>query len=505
MEKILDFLEKHVQWLAISLGGLFLAWTLWTYVLMAPVTVPGPSGSTLGPGEVDDHVGRTQTERVEQALKVEGPVQPPLETSASAVIRNWSDALKGSTEPLVLAGVPFNSKPSDFKIDADQRVVTKGELVTALPAVPPSETVEIKAARAYAGPSPSAAAATPPPAPAAAVGATSLPPGRDMSYVRVGYRILTNEIAKSFDEKKVPRDATTGIVAVKLMRQESMPDGTWTAPIEVPYIKNDVTIFPIPAAGAGPAEINGFRTWSDSPQGQSDLLRPTFYHVIFGEGPWDPPMDELLPKWDPEAIRAEKARAAKELQDSKRRAAPTPRAPAGGGGRRGGGGNNDSVAPDPQRPVDVGGLLGVQYQPPRPPAAPGGGAGAAEAPLPAPANAAVAGMPPAEPLPTPSFQPPLTAPFQGWAYDETVVEGHTYRYQVLYALRSPVFASNVVQPPELAQLFAIWSELDDTKWSEAVEVKPTAEFYLAGTNWAAERTPANIKIEVFKWAQGRWQ
>ncbi|MDB5325861.1 MAG: hypothetical protein JWM57_1430, partial [Phycisphaerales bacterium] len=112
---------------------------------------------------------------------------------------------------------------------------------------------------------------------------------------------------------------------------------------------------------------------------------------------------------------------------------------------------------------------------------------------------------PTEPLPAPNFQPGIEKPFLCWAYDETVVEGHTYRYQVVYALRNPVYDSNITRPPQLAEQFAIWSEPDAQGWGQSTYVPPTAEFYLATTNWQSDKTPANIKIDVFKWAQGKWQ
>ena len=41
MRKVLDFLEKNVQWLAIALGGVYLLWMVWSYVINPVVKVPG--------------------------------------------------------------------------------------------------------------------------------------------------------------------------------------------------------------------------------------------------------------------------------------------------------------------------------------------------------------------------------------------------------------------------------------------------------------------------------
>ena len=37
MQKVIDFLEKHVQWVALGLGGLFLLLMVYLYVLTPPV------------------------------------------------------------------------------------------------------------------------------------------------------------------------------------------------------------------------------------------------------------------------------------------------------------------------------------------------------------------------------------------------------------------------------------------------------------------------------------
>ena len=170
-------------------------------------------------------------------------------------------------------------------------------MVTKLPELPPTEITETFAKRVYHGepPPPAPAPGQPqPPAVAPVAPVAGQPPaGKDLSYVRLSYRVPTDKISQSFIQQKVPAGAgsTTTVVAIKLMRQEQLPDGTWAEATEVPYLKNNVWPYPLPKSAS---EVTWFRSWSDSPQGQSDLLRPLFYPVIFGEGPWDPSMDDAL-------------------------------------------------------------------------------------------------------------------------------------------------------------------------------------------------------------------
>ena len=53
MQKVLAFLERHVQWVGIALGAVYLLWMVWAYVLNNPtqvqladgkVRVEGPKG-----------------------------------------------------------------------------------------------------------------------------------------------------------------------------------------------------------------------------------------------------------------------------------------------------------------------------------------------------------------------------------------------------------------------------------------------------------------------------
>src|SRR5687768_192247 len=52
MQKYLDLLEQHVQWIALGLGGLFLMLMVFWYVLGQPIKATA-GGKELGPGEVD--------------------------------------------------------------------------------------------------------------------------------------------------------------------------------------------------------------------------------------------------------------------------------------------------------------------------------------------------------------------------------------------------------------------------------------------------------------------
>src|SRR3954453_20706729 len=74
MQKVLDFLERHVQWVAIALAAVFLLYTLTSYLpgLAQPVTLE-LDGEKLGPGDVDPHIRQKADElqaRIDTQVKV---------------------------------------------------------------------------------------------------------------------------------------------------------------------------------------------------------------------------------------------------------------------------------------------------------------------------------------------------------------------------------------------------------------------------------------------------
>ncbi|MGN6727592.1 MAG: hypothetical protein ACTHLZ_16865 [Tepidisphaeraceae bacterium] len=526
MNKALELLEQYCQWLAIALGGIFLALMAWWYLLFSPVAVQA-GGQTLTPANVDDVVNRNYAESLDREMHREQTETPPAQHVAA--VEQWDARLNGTAEPVVTLRPDWPASiPQDVKLATDTGPTTQKAQVAQLPDVPPAETMELKSARAYV----STAVAQPgQPAPVPQPPAANGQPvaaGRDLSYVRLEYRIAPEEIAKKFSAVNIPAIATTtSVEAVTTYRQEQLPDGSWGEPVVVALLNNGVQVYPPPPAGSPPQVIAQYRSWSESQQGQTDILRPTFYSVIQGEGPWDQPADQL-PVVDP-AVELQKKRDAykaaqeaarqKRMQNAGSRTPPgmgDPGMPPGGGGRGYGRGGRGGAGAEP--------LQWPQARPPYmnyPPGTypPGAGQRPPGAPPFGDPNMGPDGMDPsmqpqqqapgsgqsgANPLPAPVFRPSDTPPFVGWAFDETVGEGKTYRYQVLYAIRNPVYQANIVADPKMAQQFLLWSKLEDTAWSQPVLVKPSTEYFLSGANWTSN-TPNSVRMEVFKWSEGKWQ
>ena len=108
MQKVVDFLEKNVQWLVLGLGGIIFLLMVWWYVVQPPVTVQ-VAGKQLLPGEID-------------AQTVEGPVA------------NFKRAISQQDTKVEIEVPPYLAR---FQSDAAPKEINYTELARLLPAVKP--------------------------------------------------------------------------------------------------------------------------------------------------------------------------------------------------------------------------------------------------------------------------------------------------------------------------------------------------------------------------------
>lgn len=510
MNKFVELLEQHCQWIGIGIGGLFLVWILYASVLVNPAAVVTPSGEEISPGEIDRQVKQEIADPLQRQIDDTRPVQTP--PNAGGIIRKpWDLEFAGldrATPTLPLYA--FNSQPGEFKDRGGPIEAPKTDQITALPEPAPAPTMlDVKSARANVAP---------PPPPPGAPGAAQPVSGKDITYVRGHYSIDLMKMAQAFRDARIPQQATTSIIAVEVMRQVQKPDGTWDKPERVRMIDNGVRIMPVPPNNANRNQVAQFRAWAEGAQGQIDLVRPGFYTVAAGEGPWDPPAK--LNILDPEKERLRRNEQLQREAIERRKNATPPRQPPPDAepppGRRRGSRNPEGMpmVTDPSRPNSYAELAGLELaQVPPPRVGPGEMFDPRDMdPNAVPVDPNAPGAPgavvPAGGLPAPMFNPTLPGmpdKIVGWFFDEDVQEGRKYRYNVRYAIRNPAYESNLVDKPALAQQFVIWSDLDENGWSEAVEITPSTHFFLAQGNWAGNNVPQAVSVEVFKWAGGKWQ
>jgi hypothetical protein len=110
---------------------------------------------------------------------------------------------------------------------------------------------------------------------------------------------------------------------------------------------------------------------------------------------------------------------------------------------------------------------------------------------------------PSFPIPNGEFDlRQLTGDVVGWAHDDTVEPGKTYRYSVVYRVRNPIFNTvNVAKAQDLAARFDIVSTASDP--SAEVVVPSLTNFYIAaGFSASSSR---NVRVEIFRFQGGVMQ
>jgi hypothetical protein len=136
--KIGEFFEKHVQWIAMGLAGIWLLWVGWTYGVNRPQVEV--NGQTLSAGSVDEYIRDNDMQTLANKMSVqgipEGLVDVPDFTDAFVNAMNGQPpaqlpvAVVNSPPPYQLTSilVPTGTRQK-FKVDNLPIVVTPTEVV----------------------------------------------------------------------------------------------------------------------------------------------------------------------------------------------------------------------------------------------------------------------------------------------------------------------------------------------------------------------------------------
>ncbi len=335
--------------------------------------------------------------------------------------------------------------------------------------------------------------------------------GRDIIWITQMYRIPTAAIAAAFRDVKIPVELfKTTVLEITLERQEVLPDGSY-GPTKVIRPLPTVALQPMPPPNASVAVKTGFLQWANA--NPRDILQPPFYTVLAGDA-WSAPGQEATtiaptpdqPKggepFDPskyvdathsqlmeltpeqrQAVAAYKKKKADEERKSKASGKSGGKSGLGGGGGTGGKGGGPFGPDDGDRGaagqgggfIDPGSLDGGPRNPEeRGPNAPD---------LPAPPG---------------EFDPREIADgILGWAHDDTVEAGKTYRYRITYKIKSPVWNTpNVTKPADLANTFDLVSV--PSEWGTPVSVPSLTSFFVLRSVLGGNAAT----VQVFRWHGG---
>lgn len=528
MDKATEFLEKHVQWIALGIGGAIFLLALWVFVIQPDVGAE-VNGRSAGPGEVDRQVLHGTAGDLKQAM--ESSVAPPPRTPRLADAFTQELNL-GSAQTRVLpirvvgGGLFPMATPDDDILD---------RTIDQVPTPPAATVVAANPGRSYVR----------------VLGANGQEQLQDLSYTRVDYEIDPTALASLYRQIALPlRLQPTVILRARLERERLLPDGSYGEQTTIEELADiqDPSLPPLPGEDANEDEKLAYLAYAQENPGP--ILQPQFYTVEAGDDPFNlggaivapgnggRPIDDrgfhegFNPRdprtWPPDNEMTPQERRA--INEAQQQGLPGGEGSEGGmeglsdtGGNRGSGGNVDwqnqnrqgqnRQGQGGQRPPAAGREGGIPggYDPSLMPGDelyPGEGELLPEDGF----MPSAPGIPGRQDGPAAPSMPGLVAgqfipsevkePIGGWAFDTTAEPGETYRYRVTYAIKNPLFMEpDVAGGPELATMMAAWSDIEEAAWGTDVRVEPLNYFYM--TN--ASPDGQEVQFKVFRWQQGKWQ
>lgn len=497
-KKILVYLEQYVEWVAVTLGGLWLIYMLLGYVLGTPVKVQ-LGAQEVTPGSVDRRIVDTAVNQLD--VKMQPSVVPAM------IVRPYGELF---VDAISFKGVNISDigTPQMLWAIAPSMIIPDG---------PPSPDEDLP--RAIAVPTAVAAAydsmstgrsvvdlGNVAGVPAPATG------NADRDWVSVAFTIPTAGLKASFEAAKVPKFLGTTFLNVELVRQEKLPDDTW-GPETVVGALAFLQAPSFPANGAPNQQLD-FERWATDHVGV--VLQPPFYKIRATEGGdvWREPGYFV-----PVPAAANPVAPEPPVGNPLVRPVRPPRPIPGVGAppvptRRPNRPPTENFLPvtddAAQRVTPFGQALPRRPQPGpgRPPmfddtAQPGDNqapAGFARPDFAGPGSSP--DQPPGPALPLGVFNVTTLGPeVRVWAHDDTVIPEHTYRYKVRYSIRNPLFQRpDSAVKPEFTQIWAITSP--DSNWSTEVTVQARAYFFLVGGGGIGSPT---ARFKIFKWQDGVWR
>lgn len=590
MDKVKDFLEKHVQWIALGVGGLVFVWALWAYVLNPSGIGAEVGGQAYGPSEIDNRILTGPAANLRSRMEGAGaPIDVEVNFGGEFVKSFQGNPAQA---PAIAEGtVPRSPVPELERIEGGFETV----VVDAAPSVPPLELFAIESGRAYANVPTNFAADI-------EAGVEPEVQAEDIPFVVARYRLPIAELRARFDAVGLSQGtANTSFLEVHLEREKKLEDGSWGERTSIGRLRN----YPLPDMPSEEATLEEKAEYlALAKESAADIVQPQFYTVIDGDDPQtlalgeealdemeqggedagERPFDPSDPEtWPPTNERTpEQNRQIRDYLRQQRNGGNNGGNPAdpyggnpygggsnpygggsnpyggggnpyGGGGNPYGGGNNPygggvkgPDAPDLGEGETVyvrqnrnqGNQGGQQTPPPDSPyganpygANPYGGSpygGMYGDPYGGmygdPYGGMYGGADPYGNYPGGPQQPqrymagavpsefaPSDHPedIEGWLYDETAVPGETYRYNIIYSLRNPIFNTQNLAAEdnqELIEQLAITLDPEQEQtwssgWSDEVMVEPLAKWFMK----SVLPDKQTVQFEVFRWQEGQWQ
>jgi hypothetical protein len=377
--------------------------------------------------------------------------------------------------------------------------------------------------------------------------AAATQPPQDCIWAAVKFSIPAKDLEAAFNAVNIPPAVRkTTFLRVVLVRQEQEAGDNWGPEQQIKELSNIAAKLPnLPAEADTKAQAD-YLGFAQTPQNVTYILQPPFYQVKKGDTPFvvvpRPPFDPtkdytdeekaLMTPEDRQKVADYQAQKAAELRKAHQAQQPQRPAPVQRGGPPNGypSGPPRNLVTDPERDAHEG--SGVFFAPPPPPppvqnnnedssmGSPGEAAHSQpQQPVdrdhpgvqgaPPPSDQSQPGAAPSSPsstLPGGDFAPSqMVGNIVGWAYDESVIPGHVYRYRVIYMIKNPIWATaNIAKDPALAQRFILSSDdgasLAKYVWTPPVSVPSLTKIFMVSN--VLSSADHSVSIRVFKWQAG---
>lgn len=522
MQKTLDILERNVQWIALGLGGIFLLWAVYSYVVTPPATVE-IDRTKLGAGDMSPRTEEGPVKAVQTAMNDNTGIQIPQLNVAQAFHQAMTSPAGVAVPQYVfgLSGKPIVG-PRDPK--APENNDTR---IAELPKLPPAQVVTAQTGLSVVvEPDNNAANPNVPNRNAAAV--QPVVKTDDLAWVGCFFKVSADQLKKAFEapvagRQMDPQLYNTTMLEVEVQRQQAQGIDANGQPIwpkddqyeVVPAIKlYRQEVRKMPSESAPPTQKYDYMDWAEkNPQ---FVYTPEFYQVSGGAPPPD-----LTAIYTPAngannngannngAVGAgDNGGTDNATQPAAPDATTQPAAtPAGARQKAQPAGSQPSVRANrepfyllqdntrPRGSFDESAYRG-RYSRGGRPIPPPGRPGSPMRPF-APSvtpqgfnQAFAAGEGKIDPL---NLQDDLRI----WAYDDTAKPGQTYRYRIVYKMRNPVFSTTNLADAKIAGKLALESPPSD--WTPPVAVPEKTKF------WISTLGKDVARLDVFQWEKGEWK
>src|ERR1700722_19616557 len=211
MQKVVQFLEKYVQWCAVALGLAFLGYMGWAYIYKNPasqVTTIGTETVTATPGNVDRMIDDGPASKLDSAVRSQHPGFTIAVPKADGI------NVGPTTKPVEVASV-FDSWNFDLSTFAPKNGGPGQVLVDVLPTLPALKYMDQEPLRTVL----------------LITDANGNATHQDEDSVTTFWSLSVADLAKSFKDAfagKLPEpQQLVQFIRAVVVRQELLPDGKW--------------------------------------------------------------------------------------------------------------------------------------------------------------------------------------------------------------------------------------------------------------------------------------